>query len=238
METRQNMMSALRLPVRIAEGTKAKLEFDYACGRGHSFGEYHLHGVVNEILCSNLDPTRHRVASGFAHPCLQTAGAHGRPREVDFSVLSLASSTHQFVAEVKWAGSSHCSQENVLRDLCRLQIIKNAEPATECIFVLAGHCSDIEKLFVGGILVSGTRCLLHRPNRTGNLTERGRVRRKKTFLLKESVDHVAQLERFHANISEKLPFVPDRICTYLTCSTQSVLNGVRFQALVWAVEPC
>ncbi|CDZ35577.1 Hypothetical protein NGAL_HAMBI1145_29140 [Neorhizobium galegae bv. officinalis] len=230
------MLSALRLPVRIAEGTKAKLEFDYACGRGHSFGEYHVHGVVNEILCSNLDPTQHRVASGFAHPCLQTDGAHGRPREVDFAVSSFASSTHQFYAEVKWAGSSHCSQENLLRDLCRLQLIKNAEPTTECVFVLAGQSDDIDKLFVDGILVNGTQCLLHRPNHTARLTERGRVKRTKTFLLKENVDHAAQLERIYANISRKLPSVPDRICTYLTRSTQSASTGVRFQALVWAME--
>ena len=32
--------------LKIAEGVTAKLNFDFSCNRGHSFGEYYIHGVV------------------------------------------------------------------------------------------------------------------------------------------------------------------------------------------------
>lgn len=95
--------------MRIAEGTRGKLDFDYACGRGHPFGEYYIHGVVNEILCSGLDPTRHRVHSGYPHPAFQAHGATGRRRQVDFAVETLGPALRFFYAEVNLAGSSHCN---------------------------------------------------------------------------------------------------------------------------------
>lgn len=226
----------LNFPRRIGEGTRAKLDFDFACGRGHSFGEYHVHGVVNEILCSNLDPTQCRVNPSFAHPNLQTPGAKGRRREVDFAVSRLSSSVYEFYAEVKWAGSSHCSQENVLRDLCRLQIIKNAEPTAECIFILAGLFTDIEELFKEGIFKEGTECLLHRTNGRTEITRRGSRRRIKNFSLKENADHAPALVKICDSISSKLPSVPDRIFTYLTYSERSAPSKSRFQVFVWSVE--
>lgn len=229
-------LKSLKLPVRIAAGTRGKLDFDFACGRGHSFGEYHVHGVVNEILCSSLDPIQHRVQSGFAHPALQTPKSTGRRREVDFAVELLASRTRGLYAEVKWAGSSHCNQENVLSDLCRLQIIKNAEPETECLFVLAGHTDKIDHLFSTGILVQGTTCLLHRNGNHAALGERGVKRRTKNFSLTKNTDHSHQLATMVTNISGRLPVVPENVYTHLVHSARSVAAAGRFETLVWSVE--
>ena len=229
-------LRSLKLSKRIAEGARGKLDFDYACGRGHSFGEYHVHGVVNEILCSGLDPIRHRVHSGFAHPTLQTPGSLGRKREVDFAVEMLGKDTHAFYAEVKWAGSSHCSQENILSDLCRLQIIKNSESGAECIFVLAGQVAVIDELFNTGILAQGTNCLLHRNGAAAVLGPRGRKRRTKNFSLNGNVDHAVQLTKMTNSISSKLPPLPERVFTHLIYSARSASSVDRFQTLVWAVE--
>jgi len=228
-------LSNLRLPIRIADGVRAKLDFDFACGRGHSFGEYHVHGVVNEILCSSLDPIQHRVQSGFPHEALQTPGTTGRRREVDFAVDVLTSGTRAFYAEVKWAGSSHCTQENMLNDLCRLQIIKDLEPNAECVFVLAGRFDEIDNLFSSGILVQGTACLLHR-NATGPLREGGRKRRTKNFSLAHNVDHAPQLGTMGHSLSKRLPSIPAAVCTYMVYGARSATSGNRFQTLVWSVE--
>lgn len=230
------VLCKLNLPLRIGEGTRSKLDFDFACGRGHAFGEYHVHGVVNEILCSNLDPTQRHVCPSFPHPKLQTPGASGRRREVDFAVFGLSSGVHEFYAEVKWAGSSHCCQENVLRDLCRLQIIKEAEPTAECIFILAGTSKDIEELFRDGIFMEGTECLLHRTNGRTALTARGSRKRIKNFSLNANANHATDLMKLNASISSKLPSIPDRIYTHLTYSARSAPSKSRFQVFVWSVE--
>ncbi|WCK77906.1 hypothetical protein [Agrobacterium fabrum] len=195
-----------------------------------------MHGVVNEILCSNLDPTCHRVRSGFAHPDLQTPGASGRRREVDFAVELLGNEMVAFCAEVKWAGSSHCSQENVLLDLCRLQLIKNVNPKTDCVFVLAGSSGQIDKLFSSGILEQGTNCLLHRSRTGAGISQRGATRRTKRFRLEGNCDHASNLAEMLPNVSAKIPKLPDSIFSHLLYSTRSTQGNARFQSLVWAVE--
>ena len=225
-------------PIRISVGIRAKLDFDFSCGRGHSFGEYHVHGIVNEILCSNIDSRQHRVWSGFAHPNLRSQTAKGRRREVDFGITALGNLFSEFYAEVKWAGSPHCSQKTVLRDLCRLQIIKNDEPAAECVFILAGYMSDINRLFSKGILLRGTRGLLQHATSSAGLSKRGSTRRTKNFSLTNNVDHRQKLQTLCNILKDDLPSIPRSIRTILTHSEQSAPKGAWFQALVWSVELC
>ncbi|WP_182356634.1 hypothetical protein [Komagataeibacter europaeus] len=232
MAVPKNPLKKLRLPIHIADGTKAKLDFDYECQRGHSFGEYHVHGVVNEILCANLDPTQHRVHSGFPHPELQTPGARGRRREVDFAVETFGSQVLSLCVEVKWAGSSHCTQEKVLLDLCRLQIIKKATPETDCIFMLAGRKDNIEELFKSPIMKQGTNCLLHKSDLRG----RAANRQKKNFSLLDNIDHEASLVPIIKGFDTSLPRLPDHISTRLIYSARSAHKAARFQALVWSIE--
>lgn len=195
-----------------------------------------MHGVVNEILCSNLDPTRHRVRSGFAHPELQTASAGGRRREVDFAVEVLGNTMPSLCVEVKWAGSSHCTQENILRDLCRLQLIKNANAATDCIFVLAGRLNEIDDLFSSDVLLQGTNCLLHRKGKGVSIDRRGSTPRVKHFSLENNSDHTTSLITMIPKISAKLPKLPKSIFTHLIDSARSAPESARFNVLVWAVE--
>ena len=236
MPTSSSTIDSLGLPKRIADGTKGKLDFDFACGRGHSFGEYHIHGVINEILCSGIDPRQYRVCSGFAHPTLQTPGATGRKREIDFAVETLATQVHVFYAEVKWAGSSHCKRKNILHDLCRLQIIKNSEHDAQCVFVLAGLLTDIEQLFKSGILTSGTSGPLHRQSVGTRLTEGGPKKRTKNFSLLNNANHARALAKIFPELAKTLPSVPERLCTQLVCSKLSTVSAGRFQTLVWSVE--
>ncbi|MFQ3896637.1 hypothetical protein [Sphingobium sp. R-7] len=219
-------------PLRLAEGITAKLDFDYACNRGHSFGEYHVHGVVNEILCANIDPATRNVRTGFAHPAIQTEGNGGRKREIDFLLEGREPVDNEICIEVKWAGSSHCKPENVLLDLCRLQIIKAARPETECVFILSGPEMAHTDLFNARIFLAGTNCLLHR--RSEALTQ-GTGPRVKSFLLASNPDHSDEIEVIMPKLVKRLPTIPRSVHTTLIHSTRSAPQCGRFQTLVWTI---
>lgn len=101
---------------RLADGVSAKLEFDYVCERGHSFGEYHLHGVMNEILSAIISPKDFIPHSGYAHEALTRSGQKttGRQREVDFFIRAHKSGSVDVCIEAKWAGSSYCTWDRIL----------------------------------------------------------------------------------------------------------------------------
>lgn len=129
----------------MADGVSAKLEFDYICERGQSFSEYHLHGVMNEIIGAITSPTDFRIHSGYAHDALAKDDNQsiGRPREVDFYIKSYRSSLTDICVEAKWAESGHCRWDRVLLDLCRLALIRKHSPTTECLFVLSGPTKKV-----------------------------------------------------------------------------------------------
>jgi len=220
--------------LKIAEGVTAKLNFDFSCNRGHSFGEYYIHGVVNEIISSNIDPSHHRVHVGYAHPLLQVPGNIGRPREVDFLLQKRESEINELYAEVKWVGSSHCTPNRILYDLCRLQIIKNNEEDAMCLFVVAGERREFTKLFKKSFLQSGTRGLLHWPGSTS--MNAGAKQRVKTFPLKNHPEYQEKIEEFKSGIGADLPRDPSQIATYLTYQAISAPDCSRFNTLVWQMK--
>lgn len=148
-----------KLSRKIIAGVQGKLDFDFACQRGHGFTEKYLHSVVHEIAVANSDHRREVVKNDFAIDVIQTTEAGsgpGAPRTVDVAIVPRdkqteaqenAQRTEVSVAiEVKWAKSSYCSAKTIFEDLYRLQLIKQAHPEASCIFVLAGPVRNIEKL--------------------------------------------------------------------------------------------
>ena len=137
---------------RLRDGITARLEYDFACERGHSFGEYHLHGVINEIISAIIDPGLFKLHGGHPHPAINSLGASdmpkraGRPREVDFYVEHRDTDEARTCIEAKWAGSSHCTWERVLLDLYRLTFVKEHSPEAEFLFVLAGFTQNVDAL--------------------------------------------------------------------------------------------
>jgi hypothetical protein len=152
------MANSGTLARRLSDGLYGKLEFDFSCERGHYFGEAYLHGVIMEILASNTDPKKINVRPSFAIDAIQkyVADEDGNmvrqrgTREVDFAVIDRVSATEtadlHYCLEVKWAGSSHATPVNVLKDLTRLALVSEANESAECLFLLAGRRVDVEKL--------------------------------------------------------------------------------------------
>lgn len=131
---------------RLADGVSAKLEFDYTCERGNSFSEYYLHGAINEIVAALVSPTDFRIHAGYPHKALARGldDGPGRQREVDFLIQPYNTEMSALCIEAKWAGSSHCRWDRILLDICRLALVKEHSPTTECLFVLSGPVSEVE----------------------------------------------------------------------------------------------
>lgn len=144
---------------RLSDGLYGRIEFDFACNRGHGFGEAHLHGAIMEILASNVDPKTTSIQPSYPVDVIQRphgagigsrGGNAGRKREVDFAVLTRVESPETPVLahciEAKWAGSSHAKPDNVLIDLTRLALISQEHPEATCLFLLAGGKSSVANL--------------------------------------------------------------------------------------------
>lgn len=151
-------MRALRvtdLSRRLAVAIPAKLDFDFACNRGHSFGEYHVHGVINEILCAQVDSSDYTIEPNFPAFAIQKQNSRGM-RAIDFAIarrmpdgsrpLGTRADPVDIAVEVKWAKSSYCTPMNVLSDLNRLSLIVDAGEAKAGLLVVAGPRRDVIKL--------------------------------------------------------------------------------------------
>lgn len=219
---------------RLAEGLKAKLDFDYACNRGHSFGEYHAHGVVNEILSANVDPATYLVCSGFPHLAIQTPGNAGRKREIDFALQHRETADIELAVEVKWAGSGHCTPDNILTDLCRLHLVKSSSNSTLCLFTLAGAGKDIAALFRQSFLAGGESSLLIHAGENGVTPRKGP--RIKAFDLSTNAHHQREIDKAKLSALSRLPALPSMIQTTLKNTASSLANDARFRVLVWTVH--
>lgn len=218
---------------KLAEGITARLEFDFVCERGHSFGEYYLHGVMNEIISANIDPGVDVPHASYAHPALARAGAPapGRKREVDFFIQPRVNGGPTACIEAKWAGSSHCTWEKVLLDLCRLTLVKNADPATECYFVLAGLSRDVNAVVA---VLMRKMPLMKKPRR-------GMIR-----ILQVPADNQHSRQRSYplrdwANrsvipkaVQAALPTSPVKIRSTLLMAPG--MNTPRIQTIVWRID--
>jgi len=210
---------------RLAEGISARLEYDYVCERGHSFGEYHLHGVMNEIISAVIDPGVFVPHAGYAHPAIATLGEpkRGRPREVDFYVEPRESDKPSTCIEAKWAGSSHCTWERVLLDLCRLTLVKHHSPTTECLFVLAGGARDVNALVRRMPVAQGRRVLqIPAENKNSRL---------------HSYPIMDWAGRFvvPAVVRDGLPTIPRKLHSTLVKSAGT--NTSKWQTIVWRIGP-
>lgn len=213
---------------RLRDGITARLEYDFACERGHSFGEYHLHGVINEIISAIIDPGLFKLHGGYPHPAINSLDAPkraGRPREVDFYVEHRDTDQARTCIEAKWAGSSHCTWDRVLLDLYRLTLVKEHSPEAECLFVLAGFTKNVDALldtmpvvWQGGSSTHRMRAL-QRPKNKGVATSRNYRPREWT---------VPDL------IRTALPRVPLVIRSKLAHDTD--IKESRWKTVVWRID--
>ena len=136
---------------RISEAIGSWLHMEFCCYRAGLLSESSLKAAVGQVLSSfPILVKGERVHADFPHELLNPSAQAGRKRELDFALVlagkGLSKRNAQIAVEAKWAGSSHCTSSKIFQDFLRLSVIKRGEPATICIFVLAGSHREVLKL--------------------------------------------------------------------------------------------
>ncbi|WP_421279060.1 hypothetical protein [Aeromonas veronii] len=137
---------------RLSEAIGSWLHLEFCCYRGGLFSESSLKSAVGQVLSSfPILVKGARVHADFPHELLNPQPkSGGRKRELDFALVltdnGLPKRNAQIAVEAKWAGSSHCTPENIFSDFLRLAEIKRGDPETICIFVVAGSHRRIASL--------------------------------------------------------------------------------------------
>ena len=152
------MSTGFDVGARLSRGLSGRLSFDHACNRRRAFSEAYFYGLMMELLASHISPAQSVVRVGYPIGAIQDPNrVGGRNREVDFAITSHGSDPDiQAAIEVKWAGSSHCTGANILKDLVRLSMVGASHPNARCFFVLAGRRKEVAALFEDGLLRPGS----------------------------------------------------------------------------------
>ncbi|OAZ99912.1 hypothetical protein [Halomonas sp. G11] len=218
--------SQISVQRRMAEAVSAKMNYDFLCFRGSIMGEAYLGHSISEILASFFDQTACRARNNFAHPVLSST-KKGRKPEIDYVVEYLANKQVMLAVEAKWAGSSHCTAENILWDLVRLKALKDSVDH-ECgtYFLLAGKREDIDKPFNAKLFRQGTQS----PLIAGS-------QRKKSFSLSDNRDHqrlIDKQKKIWLEAYSELS-IPEHFKTKLVDDSRSAANNMRFVSRIWEI---
>jgi hypothetical protein len=221
-------MSTYLLPLRrTAEAVAARLNYDYLCYKGPLMDEDYLIHSVSDVLCSFYDPTKVEIKKKYRHPGLsEHAKQLGRKPEVDYIAIQRDSSKVELAMEAKWAGSSHCTAENILWDLVRLKLIKETHPEAICGLLIAGHKGKTENLFKHKFFAPGSEHPL--------ILDKNR---QKKFSLVKNRDHQSLIDKEMKKWIEGYPSAkfPESLTTQLEECSASAHPSSRFVARCWKV---
>lgn len=136
---------------RLSEAIGSWLHVEFCCYRAGLLSESSLKAAVGQVLSSfPIKEKGERVYADFPHALLNPRQKPGRSREVDFALVlagdGVLKRNAQIAVETKWAGSSHCNPQKIFQDFLRLAEIKRGDPATICVFILAGHHSELSAI--------------------------------------------------------------------------------------------
>ncbi|SFP51190.1 hypothetical protein SAMN05216229_10359 [Geopseudomonas sagittaria] len=210
---------------RVAEAVSARLHYDYLCFKGRMMDEAYLVQSVADILGAFFDQQTFEIRKNYVHPYLD-GGGKGRKPEIDYAVIHRQSNTIQMAIEAKWAGSSHCTPENILWDLMRLKILRDSNPSCIGAFLIAGHKNKMDKCFGAPFFAPGTQ----HPLQHGNP-------RKKIFSLIANRDHQPFITAQTNIWIHKYPslVIAPSLTTVLEDPTKSANEINRFTAKTWIV---
>lgn len=221
---------------RLSEAVGSWLHLEFCCYRAGLMSESSLKSAVGHVLSSFPIKTEGaRVYADYAHDALnRNLKGRGRARSVDFAlVLSTQEqpkSGAEVLVEVKWVNSSHAKPENIARDFVRLAVLKAAEPAATCVFLLAGQADILEKTLKLPPFVFDGR------QNSGISTDIGKERRLKLSALAPGDRRC--LDAAVKKLSEAGCKIPD---SFVTCShgLYPVLKkkgAIDFQAVAWEIK--
>lgn len=219
---------------RLSEAIGSWLHMEFCCYRAGLLSESSLKAAVGQVLSSfPIQVKGARVHADFPHELLNPSAKAGRKRELDFALVlagkGLSKRNAQIAVEAKWAGSSHCTPSKIFQDFLRLSVIKRGEPATVCIFVLAGSHREILKLLSGMPFASTV-------NKNTGIGSSGNE--KRLTLNYTNIDHKNCFSKTIKSLSSAGFTIPESfVCqSHGVHPLQTGGGTVNFQAIAWEIK--
>ena len=121
------------------------LSFQLLCGREQLMSESYLNQPTGEYLL-NVSPNSH-LKTEYDHPCLNEEGRLGRPRQIDFCLLSRDTQRLTTAIELKWVNSKQLNKQRIVQDLLRLECLRGTEKGQRIYryLVVAGRINDFNE---------------------------------------------------------------------------------------------
>lgn len=133
------------------------LSFQILCGREALLGESYLNQPTGEYLL-NAAGSSH-LKTEHSHPILNRQGKRGRPRQIDFCLLSRDSKQLTTAIELKWITQSSLDKQRIIDDLLRLECLLPERKGQHIYryLIVAGRTDDLREKFFNASMNSQTR---------------------------------------------------------------------------------
>jgi len=140
-------------PKKLGAAVHHWLCFQNLCGRSELFSEHYLSQPIGEYL---LHHHTGDLKTEMNHPNLNTGNQRGRPRQIDFCLLSRDIKAVTAAFELKWVSGANIDKQRIVDDLFRLELLRTKEKQNvDRYFVIAGEERDFEQNFVQSQVNSG-----------------------------------------------------------------------------------
>ena len=105
----------------LVEAVHHWLSFQILCGREALLSESYLNQPTGEYLLHAAGSSH--LKTEHDHPILNTQGKRGRPRQIDFCLLSRDSQLLTTAIELKWVTQASIDKQRIIDDLLRLECL-------------------------------------------------------------------------------------------------------------------
>jgi len=126
------------------------LSFQILCGREALLSESYLNQPTGEYLLKAAGKSH--LKTEHSHPVLNKLGKKGRPRQIDFCLLSEVKKHLTTAIELKWITQSPLNKQRIIDDLLRLEcLVPEPERKGAHIYrylIVAGRTSDLREMFI------------------------------------------------------------------------------------------
>lgn len=220
-------MATLSIPRRLSEAVGAWMHLEFCSFRAGLFSENALKAAIGNILSTiPVNTPGAKAHADYKHPALNKNIRTGAPNKVDFALaLKANTAPGEVYIEVKWAGSSHCKGENILKDFIRLANIKKDEPSAKCIFLIAGERKNLNSIL---------KKFPFRPtspdNSNGFQLTRGEI---KTRFNNLDSAYFSKASPVFSKLIDSDFFIPEYLTT--SCHGLYPTDDARFQAVAWEI---
>jgi len=130
------------------------LSFQILCGREALLSESYLNQPTGEYLLKAAGSSH--LKTEHSHPVLNRLGKKGRPRQIDFCLLSKKKKHLTTAIELKWITQSPLDKQRIIDDLLRLECLLSERKGVHIYryLMIAGRATDLREKFFNTLMKS------------------------------------------------------------------------------------